>query len=110
MRCKDWELRVSHSAIEIATVEEDNRGTGADHLVVKPPARDRRKSCVGGWHGRGSLVTRADRDHNTGNGCIANLEEKCEANYIKLSVAPDGKSYTVSIPATGHKRTYRTKS
>ena len=53
---------------------------------------------------------RADRDHNTGNGCIANLEEKCEANYIKLSVAPDGKSYTVSIPATGHKRTYRTKS
>ncbi len=44
---------------------------------------------------------------------IANLEEakpaeKCAANIIKLSVAPDGKSYTVSIPANGHSRTYKT--
>ena len=34
---------------------------------------------------------------------------KCEANVIKLSVAPDGKSYTVSVPSTGHSRSYRTK-
>ena len=26
-----------------------------------------------------------------------------------MSVAPDGRSYTVSIPAHGHSRTYRTK-
>ena len=34
---------------------------------------------------------------------------QCPANLIKLSVAPDGKSYTISIPAGGHARTYRTK-
>ncbi len=34
---------------------------------------------------------------------------KCPANLIKMSVAPDGKSYTISIPATGHTRTYQTK-
>lgn len=34
---------------------------------------------------------------------------KCEANVIKLMVAPDGKSYTVSVPSTGHARTYKTK-
>jgi competence protein ComEC len=48
---------------------------------------------------------------------IANQEDlsganaaKCPANVIKLSVAPDAKTYTVSIPATGHSRTYRTKA
>jgi beta-lactamase superfamily II metal-dependent hydrolase len=45
---------------------------------------------------------------------IANLEaatppDKCTANVIKMSVAPDGKSYTISIPANGHSKTYRTK-
>ena len=34
---------------------------------------------------------------------------KCPANIIKLSVAPDGKSYTISIPSNGHTRTFRTK-
>ena len=34
---------------------------------------------------------------------------KCPANLIKMSVAPDGKSYTVSIPASGLARTYQTK-
>ena len=33
----------------------------------------------------------------------------CPANIIKMSVAPDGKSYTISIPANGHTRTYQTK-
>ena len=33
---------------------------------------------------------------------------KCPANVIKLSVAPDAKSYTISIPANGHSRTYQT--
>ena len=52
---------------------------------------------------------RADKENNTADEFIANLEEKCDARYIKLSVAPDGKSYTVSIPVTGHKRTFQTK-
>jgi beta-lactamase superfamily II metal-dependent hydrolase len=34
---------------------------------------------------------------------------ECQGHYIKLSVAPDGQSYTVSIPAHQHERTYQTK-
>jgi len=45
---------------------------------------------------------------------IANLAEArpadtCEAEVIKMSVAPDGRSYTLSVPRSGHARTYRTK-
>lgn len=40
---------------------------------------------------------------------IANLEKECKANYIKLSVVPDGKSYTVAIPANGHEREYKVR-
>jgi competence protein ComEC len=44
---------------------------------------------------------------------IANLEHvqpthACPANHIKLSVAADGKSYTMSVPARGHTHTYAT--
>jgi competence protein ComEC len=54
-------------------------------------------------------------EENTPDEFIANLEDvrpadKCPANLIKMSVAADGKSYTISIPANGHSRTYRTKS
>ena len=47
--------------------------------------------------------------NNTKDELIANLPQECDANYIKLSVDPSGKTYTVSIPATGHKRTFQTK-
>lgn len=50
---------------------------------------------------------RVDSENNTATEYIANVDS--HGNYIKLSVAPDGKSYTVSIPATGHKRTFQTK-
>lgn len=53
---------------------------------------------------------RADAANNTADEFIANLGEKCEAHYIKLSVAPDSKTYTVSIPATGHARTFQTRA
>jgi beta-lactamase superfamily II metal-dependent hydrolase len=53
---------------------------------------------------------RADRENNTTDECIANLEEQCSGNYLKLSVDPSGKSYTISIPATGQQRTFQTRA
>lgn len=47
--------------------------------------------------------------NNTADELIANHEEVCHGNFIKLSVAPDGASYTVAIPANGHERMYPTK-
>lgn len=47
--------------------------------------------------------------NNTADDHIANLEKDCAAHYIKMSVAPDGKSYTISIPSNGHKQTFQTK-
>ncbi|MBI3414178.1 MAG: MBL fold metallo-hydrolase [Verrucomicrobia bacterium] len=52
---------------------------------------------------------RADGENNTGTEFIANLEEKCRANYIKLSVEPSAQSYTVSIPGNHHSASYRTR-
>jgi competence protein ComEC len=40
---------------------------------------------------------------------IANLPDKCEAHYIRMSVDRTGKSYTFTIPANGHRATYQTK-
>ena len=40
---------------------------------------------------------------------IANTKEQCEGNHIQLSVAPDGKSYLVKIPANKHERTFQTR-
>jgi competence protein ComEC len=51
---------------------------------------------------------RGANEFNTGDKFIANMEEKCAANYIKCSVAADGKHYTMSIPATGFSQTYQT--
>ncbi|KAA5548144.1 ComEC/Rec2 family competence protein [Adhaeribacter rhizoryzae] len=53
---------------------------------------------------------RQDSEFNTQEGYIANLEENCKANFIKLTVAPDGKKYAVSIPATKHEKTFITKT
>jgi competence protein ComEC len=53
---------------------------------------------------------RADSENNTADEYIANLEAHCTGNCIKLSVSPDGKNYTVSIPATGHQRTFQTRA
>jgi competence protein ComEC len=51
---------------------------------------------------------RSQKD-NTEAEFIANMDEKCEANYIALSVAPSGQSYTISIPARGHRKTFATR-
>lgn len=52
---------------------------------------------------------RADSHNNTDEELIANLEKDCAANVIKVSVAPDGQNYTVSIPAKGHSRTFTSR-
>lgn len=49
-----------------------------------------------------------DKD-NTSAGYIANEAESCQGNFIKLSVEPDGKSYSVSIPAKQITRRYQTR-
>lgn len=56
-------------------------------------------------------------EENAPDEFIANKENlvgpdaaKCGAAVIKMSVAPDGKSYTITVPTTGHSHTYKTKS
>lgn len=49
-----------------------------------------------------------DKD-NAAAGYIANESEACAGNFIKLSVAADSKSYTVSIPAKQIIRNYQTR-
>jgi len=46
--------------------------------------------------------------NNVADKFIANVGKKTTGNIIKLSVAPDGKSYTVSIPKSGHKKKFAT--
>jgi beta-lactamase superfamily II metal-dependent hydrolase len=41
---------------------------------------------------------------------IANEKDPCDGNYVKLSVDPAAKTYTVSIRATHHERTYSVRS
>jgi hypothetical protein len=52
--------------------------------------------------------TLGGKEVNTDPEYIANLPAKCAGNYIKCSVDPSGKSYTISIPATGVSKTYAT--
>lgn len=46
---------------------------------------------------------------NVADEYIANKEKDCQGNYVKLSVAPDAKTYTVAIPASGHSRTFQSR-
>jgi hypothetical protein len=50
-------------------------------------------------------VRTTDKD-NAPSGFIANDEEACQGNFIKLSVDPAAKTYTVTIPAKQISRTY----
>jgi beta-lactamase superfamily II metal-dependent hydrolase len=49
-----------------------------------------------------------DKD-NTMAGYIANEDEQCQGNFIKVSVEPNSRSYTVSIPAKQINRHYQTR-
>ena len=52
---------------------------------------------------------RVGAEGNTAAELIANEDEKCAGNLVKLVVAADGASYVVSIPATGVTREFKTK-
>ncbi len=52
---------------------------------------------------------RTDIENNTSDDHIANLGETTDENVMKLSVAPDGLTYTMSIPARGHQRSFSTR-
>jgi len=52
---------------------------------------------------------RADSENNTTDDLIANVDEKCNGNFIQMMVWPSGKKYTVTIPATGYTRTFDTR-
>ena len=49
-----------------------------------------------------------DKD-NTMSGYIANEEEQCQGNFIKLSVDASGRSYTVATPAKQISRRFQTR-
>jgi beta-lactamase superfamily II metal-dependent hydrolase len=56
---------------------------------------------------------RPDGGEGTARELTANhgdLAEKCEAHYIKCSVSADGDSYTMTVPARGHSRTFKTRA
>jgi beta-lactamase superfamily II metal-dependent hydrolase len=52
----------------------------------------------------------ATPEENTDPQLIANHEENCAGEFIKLAVAPDGKSYTVTVGAKGKPRRFATRS
>lgn len=49
-------------------------------------------------------------ERNTARERIANWDESCSAEYVKLAVEPDGRRYTVSVPATGHRASYKSRA
>jgi hypothetical protein len=67
------------------------------------------KSIQAMWQMHKNL--RKDSENNTPDKFIANLTERdgCKGHYLKLSVAGNGKSYTIYNPRNGQKVTYKTK-
>jgi beta-lactamase superfamily II metal-dependent hydrolase len=53
-------------------------------------------------------VTSEPQD-NTDPDLIANADEKCQGELIKLSVAPDAKSYTVNVGGKGKPKRFETR-
>lgn len=52
---------------------------------------------------------RTSDKENAMAGYIANEEESCQGNFIRLSIEPNGQAYTVSIPARQISRRFQTR-
>ncbi len=52
----------------------------------------------------------AEGARNTAPERIANAAESCSGSYIQLSVDPSARSYTVSVPSTRHRQSFKTQS
>lgn len=53
---------------------------------------------------------RVGPEGNTSAELIANSDEACAGNLVRMSVGADGTNYRVSIPATGVSRSFKTKA
>lgn len=49
-------------------------------------------------------------EDNASKEYIANEAQECDAEYIRISVAPDGKSYTVTVGSKGTPKRYQTRT
>ena len=54
--------------------------------------------------------TASSAEENADADCIANPDEKCEGEPIRLAVAPDGKTYTVAVGWKGKVRRFETRT
>lgn len=54
-------------------------------------------------------VTTGERD-NAPSALVANDEESCQGASIRLSLAPDGKSFSLEVPSKATRRTYAVKT
>lgn len=55
---------------------------------------------------------RDDRENNTAKELIANhgdLADQCAGHHIKCAVSADSRSYTITVPSSGHSRSFRTR-
>jgi competence protein ComEC len=53
---------------------------------------------------------RVGPEQNTAPDLVANADENCKGDHIKMSVDPTGKSYSISVPSTKHEQTYETRT
>lgn len=47
---------------------------------------------------------------NSADERIANRDEECAGNYVRMSIEPSGRRFTLSVPSTGHEKTYETRA
>ena len=61
------------------------------------------------WQSHRTLTD--DDANNTAEALIANLteEDDCEGHWIKATVAPDGRSWSMTNGRTGYSRTYQSR-